>query len=99
MKQILTKGPIFPLDPVDETTRKIDLAEALKMGNHKGAIKQPQVLDNLMADDVQRGFSLPIPLERVIELDHAIMAPQNVAGQNSIDEIGMIIEKDRLTRS
>lgn len=97
MKQILTKGAIFPLDPIDETTRKIDLTEALQMGNHKGAIKQPQVLENLMADDVQRGFSLPIPVERVIELDHAVMAPQNVARQNSIDETGKIIEKDRLT--
>eukprot|EP00978_Attheya_sp_CCMP212_P038009 scaffold184178_cov26-Attheya_sp.AAC.1 len=67
------------------------------MGNHKGAIKKTQVMENLMAGDVQRGFSLPNPLERVIELDHAIMAPQNDARQNSIDETGKIIEKDRLT--
>jgi hypothetical protein len=97
MKQILTKGAIFPLDPINETTQKINLAEALKMENHKGTIKQPQVLENLMADDIQWGFSLPVPLERVIELDHAFMAPQNFAWQNSIDETGKIIEKDRLT--
>ena len=97
MQTILKSGAIFPLDPIDESSRKLDLDEALKMGNHKGAIKQPQILENLMADDVHRGFSLPIPLERVSEIPDAIMAPQNVARQNTIDETGQIIEKDRLT--
>eukprot|EP00978_Attheya_sp_CCMP212_P038259 scaffold187950_cov44-Attheya_sp.AAC.4 len=50
-----------------------------------------------MAEDVFRGYSLLIPLEKVIEIAGAIMAPQNVASQNTIDETGQIIEKDRLT--
>jgi hypothetical protein len=91
----MTSGAIFPLDPIDEKTRqKIDLTEALKIGNHKGTIKQPPVLKNLMANVILRGFSLPIPLERVIQC--AVMAPQNMARQNSIDETGKIIDKDRL---
>jgi hypothetical protein len=50
MKAILTNGATFPLEPLDEELRKKDLAEALEMGNHKGAMKQPQVLENLMAE-------------------------------------------------
>eukprot|EP00978_Attheya_sp_CCMP212_P023022 scaffold69703_cov50-Attheya_sp.AAC.3 len=97
MKDILTNGATFPLEPLGEELRKEDLAEALLIGNHKGAMKQPQVLENLMAEDIFRGYSLPIPLGKVIEIDGAIMAPQNVARQNTIDETGQIIEKDRLT--
>eukprot|EP00978_Attheya_sp_CCMP212_P012405 scaffold30875_cov50-Attheya_sp.AAC.5 len=98
MKDILTNGATFPLEPLDEELRKKDLVEALTMGNHKGAMKQPQVLENFMAEDAFRGYSLPaIPLEKVIEIDGAIMAPQNVARQNTIDETGQIIEKDQLT--
>jgi hypothetical protein len=75
MKEILTNGASFPLEPLDEELRKQDLAEAITMGNHKGAMKQPQVLENLMGEDVFRGYSLPIPLEKVTEIDGVIMAP------------------------
>eukprot|EP00978_Attheya_sp_CCMP212_P039055 scaffold199454_cov24-Attheya_sp.AAC.1 len=97
MKAILSNGATFPLEPLDEELRKKDLEEALAMGDHKGAMKQPQALENLMAEDVFRGYSLPIPLEKVTEIAGAIMAPQNVARQNNIDETGQIIKKDRLT--
>eukprot|EP00978_Attheya_sp_CCMP212_P036241 scaffold162830_cov52-Attheya_sp.AAC.11 len=66
------------------------------MGNHKGATKDPQILEKLMKEDVFRGYSLPIPLAKVTEIPGAIMAPQNVARQNTIDETGKIVRKDRL---
>eukprot|EP00978_Attheya_sp_CCMP212_P016940 scaffold44783_cov43-Attheya_sp.AAC.3 len=97
MKSILDDGAAFPLEPIDEELRKLDLAEALTMGNHKGATKEPQILENLMKEDVFRGYSLPIPLNKVTEIPGAIMAPQNVARQNTIDETGKIVGNDRLT--
>jgi hypothetical protein len=97
MKSILDDGAAFPLEPINEDLRKLDLTEALAMGNHKGATKEPQILENLMKEDVFRGYSLPIPLNKVVEIPGAIMAPQNVARQNTIDETGKIVGKDRLT--
>jgi hypothetical protein len=97
MKSILDDGVFVPLEPIDEELRKLDLAEALVIGNHKGATKEPQILEKLMKEDVFRGYSLPILLDKVTEIPGAIMAPQNVARQNTIDETGKIVGKDRLT--
>ena len=49
MKQVLTHGSKWPLQPLDEDDRKKDVEEALLFGIHKGAVKQQ---DLLVADNV-----------------------------------------------
>eukprot|EP00957_Ditylum_brightwellii_P070730 5375821-Ditylum_brightwellii.AAC.1 len=43
------------------------------------------------------GYGLVIPLDNLKSLPGAILAPMNIMKQNSIDEIGRIVKKDRLT--
>jgi hypothetical protein len=34
-------------------------------GNHKGAIQQQNHLEKLITDNVVRGFTLPLPLDKI----------------------------------
>ena len=73
------------------------MKEALEKGNHGGANKNPALLRELVEKDVTHGYSLPIPLQKVEKIPGSILAPMNIQTQNTIDEVGKIIEKDRLT--
>ena len=97
MKDILTNGSTWPLEDLDKNSRAIDIEEALEKGNHGGASKNPELLRKLVEKDVTYGYSLPVPLQKVSKMPGAILAPMNIQTQNTIDEHGKIIEKDRLT--
>jgi hypothetical protein len=97
--KILESGVDYPLIPIDPDIEKLDLIEALEKGNSKGAKENPKVMEELINGDVIHAFSLVIPSDKVIEIEGAQVAPMNVANQNSIDERGEIIEKDRLTHN
>ena len=47
--------------------------------------------------DVDYGFALPVPLTKLPKIPGICLAPVNIAPQNTIDEHGNIIAKDRLT--
>ena len=97
LKSLLTFGSKWPLDDLSDEMRKSDLAEALTFGNHKGASSQPELLRQLIEKDVIHGFGLVIPLATVNCIPGALLAPMNIMKQNTIDESGQIIPKDRLT--
>jgi hypothetical protein len=96
-KTLLTLGSDWPLDPITEETRILDLTEALQFGNHKEAVKNPSLLTSLILDDVKHGFALPLPLEKIQRVRGALLAPLNIASQDTIDEHGNIVPKKRLT--
>ena len=62
MKRILTHGSKWPLQPLNKEDRIKDVGEALNFGNHKGAIKQQELLEKLVTNDVIRCFAIPLPL-------------------------------------
>jgi hypothetical protein len=70
---------------------------ALVFGNHKGAVKQQDLLEKLVTDDVIRGFALPLPLNEITQIPGVLLAPLNVQAQNTINKRGEIIPKNRLT--
>ena len=43
------------------------------------------------------GFGLPLPIHAIHQIPGALMAPMNIIRQNTIDETGRVVEKDRLT--
>jgi hypothetical protein len=81
---------------LDEEKRLSDLKEALAFGNHRGATNKPELLKELVNNDVSYGYALVLPLNKILSIPHICMAPMNVAPQHSIDELGNIIEKDCL---
>jgi hypothetical protein len=97
MSQILTNGSEWPLEPLDEEGRLEDMAEALAFGNHKGTSLQPDLLRKLVTKDVQFGYFLPLPLGKAKNIPGILLALMNIQKQNTIDEHGRIVEKDRLT--
>ena len=97
MKSILTHGSKWPLQPLDEENRIKDVEDALKFGNHKGANKKQELLEKLVTDDVTRGFAIPFPLSKIIQIPGILLAPLNIQAQNTINERGEIIPKNRLT--
>ena len=96
-KRILQNGSDWPLAELDNESRAMDLDEALAFGNHKGANQKPELLRDLIQKDIKHGYGLVIPLKKIKRFPEAILAPMNIAKQNTIDECGHIIGKDRLT--
>ena len=68
MKQVLTHGSKWPLEPLDKDDRIKDVKEALVFGNHKGAVKQQDLLVKLVTDDTIQGFALPLPLDKIAQI-------------------------------
>jgi hypothetical protein len=97
LKAIMTRGSDWQLDELTEDARINDLADALTFGNHKGATAHPETLRRLIEKDVTSGFCLVIPPQIVSRIPGALMAPMNIMEQNTIDESGNIIPKQRLT--
>jgi len=52
MKQFLTHGSKWPLQPLGKVDRIKDVEEALIFGNHKGTVKQQDLLVKLVTDDI-----------------------------------------------
>jgi hypothetical protein len=71
--------------------------EALTFGNHKGATKQPDLLKLLVNSNVIHGFALPLPLNEIAQIQGILLAPLNIQVQNTINDMGRIVSKDRLT--
>ena len=97
MRENLATGAIFPLKELDEETRSADFQAALERGNHKGAQKKLDLLFELMTKDVIHGYGLPLPLSKLPRVPGAVLAPVNIQAENTINEFGQIIAKDRLT--
>jgi hypothetical protein len=73
--------------------------EALTFGNHKGAMTKPDLLKLLVNNDVIHGFALPLPLDKIIRVQGILLAPLNIQTQNTIDDMGRIVPKDRLAHN
>ena len=55
------------------------------------------ILKKLVSKDVKYGYSVPIHLTSVTKIPGLEMAPMNIMAQNTIDELGRVVPKDRLT--
>jgi hypothetical protein len=97
MRIVLSNGSTWPLSPLNDINQLLDINDALAFGNHKGADQQPELLLKLVQDDVDRGFALPLPLDKIKKIPSVLLAPLNIQLQKAINERGKIIPKDRLT--
>jgi hypothetical protein len=91
------KGSDWPLEELEEEKRKDNVKEALTFGNHKGAAINPVLLRALVNNDVTYGFAIPFPLDKIKKLKGILFMPLNIQAQNTTDEMGWIVPKNRLT--
>jgi hypothetical protein len=97
LKQILTHGASFPLSPMNEIQRNTDLEFHKNRGNHKSALKNAEILDKIIKEDVERGFALPLPIHLTKYIPNASIAPLGCQEQETINERGERIPKYRMT--
>jgi hypothetical protein len=99
LKDQLDNGASFPLEELSSSERKLDVAEALEFGNHKGADKNEELFKEMMQSDVDHGYSLVTRRSKVTELKDAVISPMNIADQSGINKKGEIILKKQLTHN
>ena len=97
MVPILQQGSTWPLEDLSEEQRLSDVLEAIKFGNHKGAQSNPETVLQLVTKDVKHGYAVAFPLLKAHLIPGVLIAPMNIMHQNTIDETGRIVEKERLT--
>ena len=95
MRSFLDNGSDWPFAELDAASKATDLAEALEFGNHKGATNNTELLEKLVSKDVIYDYSLPVPLTKLSCIPGALMVPMNIMKQNTIDEQGRVVERDR----
>ncbi len=88
MTQILRNGSKWPLEPLDEDSRRASVEEALTFGNHKGASMQPELLKNLVSKDVHYGYCLPLPLSKATKTPNILIMLMNIQVKNTINKYG-----------
>ena len=96
---MLSSGVEFPLEDLNPQLKQQDLIEGIEFGNHKGVQNNEQLFLSMMKEEVEHGFQLVIPIEKVPELEGGLVAPMNIIKQNATSELGEIVEKDRLTHN
>jgi hypothetical protein len=97
MGELFDDGCSFIAPELSETDRQRQLELALIFGNHKGASQKQEQMQKLLNDDVIHGYNLPVPCDLIQKIKGLVLSPMNIARQNTIDETGRVIEKDRLT--
>ena len=99
LKEIVSLGCSYPLEPIDEETQKADLLHMMDRGNHHSALSPENApsLHKNYKKEVDRGWMIPIPKEVVPELPGASVIPVGVATQWTIDDDGNRVIKRRTT--
>ncbi|MGH7974537.1 MAG: hypothetical protein ACREBR_03335, partial [bacterium] len=97
VRKILSEGSKFPLDPISDSDRKLDMQWMIERGNHKSALTNMNVMRDHIQEDVVHGHSLPIPIETLHMLSNVSVAPLGITKQDTINEKGEIVPKHRMT--
>ena len=99
LHRTLTSGAELFAPLPDENARRLDLAEAMAFGNHSGATDQPDLLRDILRQEITKGWQIPIPMDRLPYLPGCVLTPLNIVTQDTINERGEIIPKNRLTNN
>ena len=59
LKEILLNGVSFPLQPISNEARKLDLEYHAARGNHKSALKNHTALENISKTTSQKAMLYP----------------------------------------
>jgi hypothetical protein len=85
--------------PLNNTKQIKDFDNPIKFSNHKGTKQQQELLLKLAKDNINRGFTLPLPLNKISLIPDVVLAPLNIQLQKMINKKGEIIPKNRLTHN
>jgi len=79
--------------PVNDTQRRADIFFHKNRGNHRSSSLHFEARDKLITEDIERGFSLTLPISCLDKIPNASLAPLGCQKH----EKGNIIPKYRMT--
>jgi hypothetical protein len=97
LKEILLKRASFPLSPMSQADRNMDIAYHRNRGNHKSLEKYSSFIEPVITEDIERGFALPLLLDVLEKTKGTLIAPLGCHKQSSINAFGELVPKYRLT--
>ena len=97
VKNSLSHGANLELESIPETDRLTLLETAMSYGNHKSASLHATTLLPQLLKEVEKGWHLPLPIDKLREIPGMIMGPMGAVLQTSIDELGRALDKLRMT--
>jgi len=97
LKEILLNGASFPLQSIPNKARKLDLEFHAARGNHKSAVINRAALDEIIENDISKGYALPLLKEVLFEIPNASLAPLGCIKKDTINERGERSTKFRMT--
>jgi len=97
LKEILSNGASFPLDEISDQDRLTDLNFHANHGNHKSAFFHKQIFQDIIKEDVERGFALALPVTALHFLPKASLASLGCVKQSTLDASGNQSTKYRMT--
>ena len=93
----LDHGSLFPLAPIPEDTRSVDLESALVRGNHKSAIKNNLFLAKAIQKETKKGWLLCLPEDKYKDIPGLTISPMGIAEQVGVTASGEFAAKLRVT--
>ncbi len=95
--KVLSKGESYPLRVISSEDRTKDIAFFISRGNHKSTLDNESTIRKLLQEDVTKCFSLVLPIDTAKHLPGLSISPLGCQQQDTINENGEIIKKNRLT--
>jgi hypothetical protein len=99
MRHTLVHGAHYYLSPLDEEIRRQDLEAAIEFGNHKSAIKHKHETVAALKKEVEKGWQLPLPMDKLLDIPQIEMAPIGMAEQMKLCSTGERVPSLRLTHN
>ena len=93
----ISNGAEFPLREIADADRIADVHANLARGNHKSAQSHEAKLIDMLKEEVERGWQLPLPQSAALMIKGCEVAPLGMVSQTTIDEKGNAKSKLRLT--
>jgi hypothetical protein len=88
MKAVLSHRSFWPLDSLSKGKRIKDVKEALQFGNYKGAEQQQDSLKKLVKDNINQGFALLLPLNKIASILGILLTSLKIQLQETINKCG-----------
>jgi hypothetical protein len=82
----ISTGAEFPLREIADADRIADVNANLARGNHKSAQGHEAKLIDMLKEEVERGWQLPLPRSAALMIKGCKVAPLGIVAQTTIDE-------------
>ena len=94
-----THGISYPIDDLSSEECSAMLTRSIERGNHKSALDEEHrpVVTKLMAQDVEFGYGIFLTVESLTKIDQAEVYPVGCQDQLTINELGNVVPKKRVT--